>query len=101
MNTRLPAKLPDDAIVAEDVVQELLNEERLQDLTSKEREARRSVKNRSTKAEEKNINRSTKAEEKNIRLLRQLEAVHASRSWRVTSPLRAIMRMLSRQHRPT
>ena len=63
--------------------QESLNEERLQ----KEREARRSAENGSRRAEKENRS-----------LLRQLEAIHESHSWRVTSPLRAIMRMLSRQH---
>jgi hypothetical protein len=39
-----------------------------------------------------------RAEKENRSLLRQLEAVHESYSWRVTSPLRAIKRMFSRQH---
>jgi len=65
--------------------QESRNKERLQELTAKE--ARRKNENRSL-LRQKNENRS---------LLRQLEAVYASHSWRVTSPLRAIKRMLSRQ----
>jgi len=62
---------------------ESLNEERLQDLTSKEQKARRSAESLS---------------DENRNLLRQLEAVRESRSWRFTAPLRAIMRMLSRRY---
>jgi hypothetical protein len=67
-------------------IQDALNEKRSHDMISKERAARRLAENESKLAEEGNRN-----------LLSQLEALHQSHSWRVTSPLRAIMRMLSRK----
>ena len=75
-------------------------DERLQHLSSKEleaqeeREARRLAEKRFGLAEKQ----SRLAEKNSMRLLRELEAVHESCSWRVTLPFRAIKRMLSRQH---
>jgi len=69
------------------LIQDALSEKRSHEMISKERAARRLAENKSKLAEEENKS-----------LLSQLEAVHQSHSWRVTSPLRAIMRMLSRKY---
>jgi len=68
------------------------------ELKSKERESRRSAETALRSLEKANeaAPRLARAKKKEKHLLRQIEVIHKSRSWRVTSPLRAISRMLFR-----
>lgn len=67
----------------------------------KKGEARRSAENRRKWAEqrlEQEQDLRLSAERQSRQLARHMNAVHESHSWRLTSPLRAIKRMLSRKH---